>query len=78
MNCPKCQSKLLITDRQGVEVDFCPDCRGVWLDRGEIDKIIERESQYHARAGAERGDDCDHNYRGVRGRRKPWWAELFD
>ncbi len=42
MNCPKCNIALSMTDRQGVEIDFCPTCRGVWLDRGELDKIIER------------------------------------
>jgi Zn-finger nucleic acid-binding protein len=34
-----------MTDRSGVEIDYCPECRGVWLDRGELDKIIERSSQ---------------------------------
>lgn len=43
MKCPQCpESVLVISDRQGVEIDYCPQCRGVWLDRGEIDKIIER------------------------------------
>ena len=42
MNCPACQTTLQMTDRQGVEIDYCPTCRGVWLDRGELDKIVER------------------------------------
>ena len=43
MNCPNgCATPLSMTDRQGVEIDYCPTCRGVWLDRGELDKIIER------------------------------------
>src|SRR3546814_1431618 len=42
MLCPVCKVTLSISDRQGVEIDFCPQCRGVWLDRGELDKIIER------------------------------------
>ncbi len=43
MKCPVCsETDLLMTDRQGVEIDYCPQCRGVWLDRGELDKIIER------------------------------------
>lgn len=43
MNCPACKDTvLLLADRQGVEIDYCPKCRGVWLDRGELDKIIER------------------------------------
>ena len=43
MKCPHCTtSDLLMTERQGIEIDYCPQCRGVWLDRGELDKIIER------------------------------------
>ena len=42
MNCPIDGTQLIMTDRQGVEIDYCPQCRGVWLDRGELDKIIER------------------------------------
>ncbi|MDZ7833873.1 MAG: zf-TFIIB domain-containing protein [Desulfobacterales bacterium] len=43
MKCPVCKDvSLVMTDRQGVEIDYCPECRGVWLDRGELDKIIER------------------------------------
>jgi len=44
MNCPNCNIKLHMTQRNDVEIDYCPDCRGVWLDRGELDKIIERSS----------------------------------
>ena len=45
MKCPVCREKdLVMADRQGVEIDYCPECRGVWLDRGELDKIIERSS----------------------------------
>lgn len=43
MKCPVCENvNLSMTERQGVEIDYCPQCRGVWLDRGELDKIIER------------------------------------
>jgi Zn-finger nucleic acid-binding protein len=42
MQCPIDGTQLLMTDRSGVEIDYCPQCRGVWLDRGELDKIIER------------------------------------
>ncbi len=48
MNCPKCYEPLRIADRQGIEVDYCPDCRGVWLDKGELDKIIERSLESYA------------------------------
>jgi Zn-finger nucleic acid-binding protein len=42
MQCPIDGSQLVMTERSGVEIDYCPQCRGVWLDRGELDKIIER------------------------------------
>jgi Zn-finger nucleic acid-binding protein len=45
MLCPIDQTTLVISERQGIEIDYCPKCRGVWLDRGELDKIIERSEQ---------------------------------
>ena len=44
MQCPVCRVPLAMSDRQGIEIDYCPQCRGVWLDRGELDKIIERSA----------------------------------
>ncbi len=45
MQCPVCKNvNLVMADRQGVEIDYCPSCRGVWLDRGELDKIIDRSA----------------------------------
>ncbi|MDZ7667303.1 MAG: zf-TFIIB domain-containing protein, partial [Desulfotignum sp.] len=45
MKCPVCNDEnLVMTDRQGIEIDYCPNCRGIWLDRGELDKIIERSA----------------------------------
>jgi len=41
MNCPVCDAKLRAAEKQGVEVDICPDCKGIWLDRGELEKLIE-------------------------------------
>jgi uncharacterized protein len=41
-DCPRCGVGLTMSERQGIEIDYCPQCRGVWLDRGELDKIIER------------------------------------
>lgn len=60
MKCPVCKDvDLLMSDRQGVEIDYCPNCRGVWLDRGELDKIIERSLSAAAPAGrpAERREE---------------------
>ena len=82
MNCPKCQVPLMITDRQGVEIDFCQQCRGVWLDRGELDKLVERASRFmdddddDRRRGYERRPDYDRDrdYH----KRKSFWSEIFD
>jgi Zn-finger nucleic acid-binding protein len=46
MPCPNCDEDLKIADRQGIEIDYCSKCRGVWLDRGELDKIIERSADF--------------------------------
>jgi Zn-finger nucleic acid-binding protein len=68
MQCPTDGSTLVMSDRAGVEIDYCPLCRGVWLDRGELDKIIERSltgstgrsgdpsSNRRSRGGHESGD----------------------
>lgn len=85
MKCPKCQVDLMISDRQGVEIDFCPQCRGVWLDRGELDKVIERASRFsddddddRRRVAAPRSDyDRDRDDRYYK-KRKSFWTELFD
>jgi Zn-finger nucleic acid-binding protein len=53
MKCPTCKEpNLVISERQGIEIDYCPECRGVWLDRGELDKILERSQQAAAPANA--------------------------
>ena len=51
MKCPNDGSTLTMSERSGIEIDYCPECRGVWLDRGELDKLIER-SAAHAAPGA--------------------------
>ena len=62
MKCPACETTTLtLAERQGVEIDYCPDCRGVWLDRGELDKIIDRaaEAQAPRPVATPRPDDDD-------------------
>ncbi|MBK3746012.1 hypothetical protein G3A39_43500 [Paraburkholderia aspalathi] len=49
MPCPNCKVGLVMSERQGIEIDYCPSCRGIWLDRGELDKIIERSAAEVAR-----------------------------
>jgi Zn-finger nucleic acid-binding protein len=59
MKCPSCTTTLQITSRQGIEIDYCPQCRGVWLDRGELDKLIDREYQFTALRRRDDDDDDD-------------------
>ncbi len=47
MDCPICSVALVMSDRQGIEIDYCPQCRGVWLDRGELDKIMNVRKAPH-------------------------------
>lgn len=59
MKCPNCDRELVMSDRNGVEIDYCPECRGVWLDRGELDKIIERSNQF-GQGNPDKKYDDDH------------------
>ena len=53
MKCPNCaDAALAMSDRQGVEIDYCPQCRGVWLDRRELDKLVERSLHHPTRSTA--------------------------
>lgn len=87
MLCPVCKVTLSISDRQGVEIDFCPQCRGVWLDRGELDKIIERSetampsrSRDEGRASSAPWGHEDDRYRSGHGhkRKRGFLSDLFD
>lgn len=90
MLCPVCRTDLMMTDKQGVEVDYCPRCRGVWLDRGELDKIVERSAggpsgasprsggrEYERRQGRDYGDEREDSDR-RQGRRGSWLEDIFD
>ena len=75
MNCPTCRVELRMADRQDVEVDYCPRCRGVWLDRGELERIIElsmpaavsgRVTAKPYRADQYRREEQPHAYYGVK------------
>lgn len=93
MKCPTCSNTdLLMTERLGIEIDYCPHCRGVWLDRGELDKIIERSTDEFAQKASiqlnnqpSSHHDSNHryadqhidNHQGYRGKQS-FWKELFD
>ena len=59
MNCPVDGTELRITDRQGIEIDYCPQCRGIWLDRGELDKVLERSARSPYADDSDRPRDMD-------------------
>jgi uncharacterized protein len=91
MNCPVCSNaSLVISERQGVEIDYCPKCRGVWLDRGELDKIIERTNEVYDNEKPQNYEDrsfenkkyysdkkYDDDYY-KRNKRKSFFNDLFD
>lgn len=93
MSCPICKTGLTLSERSGIEIDYCPTCRGVWLDRGEIDKIIERSvadmrpapprdepPRYDSRQDDRSGryrDYDDDDYRHGK-RKKSFLSDLFD
>jgi Zn-finger nucleic acid-binding protein len=92
MKCPVCNVDLVMSERQGIEIDYCPQCRGVWLDRGELDKIIERSQAMPAETSPGRRENIEdsrhyedkhhegeHDKYGHKGhKRKSFFSELFD
>ena len=87
MQCPTDGATLVMSERGGIEIDYCPTCRGVWLDRGELDKIIERsyaqaappapppQERYQQRdSGYQKGYQQGH----PRKRKESWLSEIFD
>jgi Zn-finger nucleic acid-binding protein len=89
MKCPTCSDiNLVMTERQGVEIDYCPECRGVWLDRGELDKIIERSSpamptqNYPESQGKYKHDDHHNSHDDYKYGKKPgvksFLKDIFD
>lgn len=80
MQCPMCEtSALQLAERQGVEIDYCPKCRGIWLDRGELDKIIERAGLEHAsRTQAQHHSHDKHSHKPHYKKKSSFLSDLFD
>ena len=85
MKCPADNETLVMTERHGVEIDYCPKCRGVWLDRGELDKIIERAAPAPNVAPVQqvpshdsRRDYDNSGQKPYRKKRESFLSELFD
>ena len=80
MKCPVDSSILQMSERNGIEIDYCPDCRGVWLDRGELDKIIEKNeptaNSSHIRSDQRDSRPQDSSY--SRKKRESFLGDLFD
>jgi Zn-finger nucleic acid-binding protein len=79
MKCPNCDETLVMSDRNGVEIDYCPKCRGVWLDRGELDKIIERTQNHSSSFYSDsdrRYNEDDHKYK--KKKKDSFLGDLFD
>ena len=84
MKCPVCiNESLVMSERSGIEIDYCPDCRGVWLDRGELDKIIEKsrsdDSQAKPQSYSQHPQKHQSNYNEkYYKRKKSFLEEIFD
>lgn len=81
MKCPNCKEpNLVIAERKGIEIDHCPECRGIWLDRGELDKILEK-SQEETRLNRQESDRSyartDSYYKPYK-KKKSFLEEIFD
>lgn len=83
MKCPVCKDvTLLMSEKKGIEIDYCPECRGIWLDRGELEKLIEKEDNYnenhYERREKIRNEDYN-NGKHLRKRKKESFLEdIFD
>lgn len=82
MKCPHCENQaLMMSERQGVEIDYCPQCRGVWLDRGELDKLIERSASMQAQPPAApqaQPAQWSQPYARPYKKHKSWLSDIFD
>jgi hypothetical protein len=88
MLCPVCKVDLLLSEKQGIEIDYCPKCRGIWLDRGELDKLVEKSAnaednfrQKERSTNTNYRDDDDDKYKSHgynKNRRKSFLGDLFD
>jgi Zn-finger nucleic acid-binding protein len=78
MQCPTDGATLVMSERSGIEIDYCPTCRGVWLDRGELDKIIERSVSQPAPQQASPQQQYQQQAHRRPKRKESWLSELFD
>ncbi len=78
MKCPIDETVLQMTAREGIEIDYCPECRGVWLDRGELDKLIERAKNVDSNPSREENTGRGQRRRGEENERGGFLENIFD
>ncbi|MFY9233175.1 MAG: zf-TFIIB domain-containing protein [Fimbriimonadaceae bacterium] len=78
MNCPKCQTMMRERERETVVMDICPTCEGIWLDKGELEKLTQMESAYRRPVRPDDDDDDDDGRGGKRGRKGGFFSNIFD
>lgn len=78
MKCPVDNTELVMSERQGVEIDYCPQCRGVWLDRGELDKIVERYEKDSPQSQTTNYDDRNSRQYDRGHKKRSLLSDLFD
>lgn len=88
MNCPVCNVELRMGDRLGIELDYCPQCRGIWLEKGKLDRILEKSAGARPEQAVdpgpsyghrdEHGYEHDRGHYGRHGKKRGFFADLFD
>ncbi len=80
MKCPVCKDvTLLMSEKKGVEIDYCPECRGIWLDRGELEKLVEKEEKTYREVKKEYEEEEHYEHKKYPKKRKEsFLGEVFD
>lgn len=83
MKCPTCNETLLMSEKNGIEIDYCPSCRGIWLDRGELDKIIERSMAQDSQSSNQNNNDYNRSHKehykeNYQSKKKSFLSDIFD
>jgi Zn-finger nucleic acid-binding protein len=83
LKCPNCSDEMILTDRYGVDIDHCPRCKGVWLDRGELEKVANMQNRYDDdhynkyHMGRDHDDD-DEYYSRRKHKKRGFLEDMFD
>ncbi len=84
LKCPNCSDEMILTDRYGIEIDHCPRCKGVWLDRGELEKVANMQNKYDDdhynkyHFGRDHDGDDDDYYSRRKHKKRGFLEDMFD